>query len=61
MWTLIIFFHNGTVSEIDFLDKSDAIDYARTRKMSQNKAIKRHIIKAAPFSQWLKNKGLYHG
>jgi hypothetical protein len=53
--------HNGTLSEIDFLDKADAIDYARVRKMGQNKAIRRHIIKEFPFSQWLKNKGLYHG
>lgn len=61
MYTLFVFFYNGTMSEIDFLDKADAIDYARTRKMSQNKAIRRHIIKEFPFSQWLKNKGLYHG
>ena len=61
MFTLFVYFHNGTLSEIDFLYKSDAIDYARSRKMSQNKAIRRHIIKEFPFSQWLKNKGLYHG
>ena len=61
MWTLIVYFHNGTMSEVDFLYKLDAIEYARVRKMNQNKAIRRHIIKQFPFSQWLKNKGLYHG
>jgi hypothetical protein len=61
MFTLIVIMYNGTCVEFDFLDKTDAIEYARVRKMGQNKAIRRHVIKEFPFSQWLKNKGLYHG
>lgn len=61
MFTLFVFFHNGTMTEIDFLDKLDAIEYARCRKMEQNKAIKKHIIKEFPFSDWLKKRDLWHG
>ena len=61
MFTLFVFFHNGTMTEIDFLDKLDAIQYARARKMEQNKAIKKHIIKEFPFSDWLKKRDLWHG
>ena len=60
MFTLIVIMYNGTCVEFDFLDKADAIEYARVRKMGKNKAIRRHVIKEFPFSQWLKNKGLYH-
>lgn len=49
------------MSEIDFLDKKDAIEYARARKMAKNSAIRKHIIKEFPFSDWLKNRGLWHG
>ena len=60
MYTLFIYFHNGTLSEVDFLYKADAINYARVRKMGQDKAIRRHVIREFPFSDWLKKKGLWH-
>ena len=61
MYTLIVFFHNGTCTEIDFLEKSDAIEYARSRKMGKNRQIKKHIIKTKKFAEWLQDRGLWHG
>jgi hypothetical protein len=46
---------------MDFLYKEDAIEYARSRRMGQNRQIKKHIIKSKKFSQWLQDRGLWHG
>jgi hypothetical protein len=46
---------------MDFLNKEDAIEYARMRKMGKNPHIKKHIIKSKKFSQWLQDRGLWHG
>lgn len=52
---------DGTCTEMDFLYKEDAIEYARSRRMGQNRQIKKHIIKSKKFSQWLQDRGLWHG
>jgi len=61
MYTLIVIMCNGTCTEMDFLNKEDAIEYARMRKMGKNPHIKKHIIKSKKFSQWLQDRGLWHG
>ena len=60
MWTLIVFMTNGNETTRDFFTKDEAIDYARQRKMQDNKCIKRHIIKPKKFADWLQERGLNH-